>query len=279
MSEFTPPQPHTPRFIATVERMLRPLVRLLLDHGVGFPSLIELLKANYVLVADKHFKLQGKAQTDSRISLLTGVHRKDIKRLRGGGGQDKLSFDVPLAAQVLGRWTGDVCYLDEQKQPRVLPRFSRAADALSFDVLVQSVSKDIRPRSLLDEWLSAGIVTLDENDGVHLSVHAALPAASQDDKLEFLGRNVHDHVAAIAANLRESPSPFIERCVFYDGLTTGQIAQLRAVAEQRAMDALLEVNRLALGMIEANGDSVAKGGERFNFGVYFYHEASDEAVR
>ncbi|WP_124644511.1 DUF6502 family protein [Aquitalea sp. FJL05] len=205
------------------------------------------------------------------------MHRKDVKRLRSDGAEPA-KLDAPLAAQVLGRWTGDARYLDEQQQARVLPRFARPGLEVSFESLVQSVSKDIRPRALLDEWLNAGVVTLDENDGVHLHVSAAVPLASAHDKLEFMGRNVHDHLAAIGANLRETPSPFMERCVFYDGLTPEQISVLQTLATQRAMDALHEVNRLAQQMLESNGDK-AEQGERFNFGVYFYHEASDEEPR
>jgi len=276
MSE-TPPLPQSERrFLSTIEHLLQPLVRLLLDHGVSYPSQIELLKATYVRVADRYFKLQGKAQTDSRISLITGVHRKDVKRLRNEG-PEPAALDAPLAAQVLGRWTGDARYLDGP-HPRVLPRFARAGLEVSFESLVQSVSKDIRPRALLDEWLSAGVVTLDENDGVHLHAGAAVPMASAGDKLEFMGRNVHDHLAAIGANLRATPSPFMERCVFYDGLTPEQIEVLRTLATQRAMDALQEVNRVARQMIESNAGEVEQS-ERFNFGVYFYHEASDEEQR
>jgi hypothetical protein len=205
------------------------------------------------------------------------VHRKDVKRLRDGIDQERLALEVPLAAQVMGRWTGDVRYMDEQNEPLVLPRFSREGGEHSFESLVESVSKDIRPRSLLDEWLRSGVVMLDEEDRVHLAAHAIVPAESLADKLEFFGRNVHDHVAAISANLRESPSPFMERCVFYDGLKPEQVAELRVLAERHAMETLLEVNRQARAMIEANGDSAAAT-ERFNFGVYFYHEAaSDDA--
>ncbi|WP_036666399.1 DUF6502 family protein [Paludibacterium yongneupense] len=279
MPDSLSPPPDRQRFVVTLERMLRPLVRLLLDHGVGLPSLVELLKATYVQVADRHFKLQGKAQTDSRISLLTGVHRKDIKRLRDGMNQQKMTFETPLAAQVLGCWTGDERYRDACGQPLPLPRFPREGQSLSFETLVQSAGKDIRPRSLLDEWLHAGIVTLDEHDDVHLQVASAVPSTARDDKLEFMGRNIHDHLAAIGANLRQSPSPFIERCVFYDGLSPDQIALLRALAQERAMDALVEINRLAREMLETRTDSNAADSQRFNFGMYFYHESEHEDER
>ncbi|RQO69213.1 hypothetical protein DBR44_13200 [Aquitalea sp. FJL05] len=67
MSDTPPPLQTERRFLSTIEHLLQPLVRLLLDHGVSYPAQIELLKASYVHVADRYFKLQGKAQTDSRI--------------------------------------------------------------------------------------------------------------------------------------------------------------------------------------------------------------------
>lgn len=273
MSENNTAQTANRRFTAALEHLLEALVRLLLDQGVALPALVELLKTAYVRVAARHFRLPGKEQTDSRISLLTGVHRKDVKRLRDGIDEAKLEREVPMAAQVLGRWTGDVRYLDTQGQPRSLPRSSRQGGELSFESLVQSVSKDIRPRALLDEWLRAGVVKQEADDSVQLVMAAAVPGESLADKMEFLGRNVHDHVAAIAANLREAPSPFIERCVFYEGLSREQIAELRALAEQRSMEALLEVNRRARAMLESGRQDAAPS-ERFNFGVYFYHEAA-----
>ena len=62
--------------------LLRPLVKLLVEQGVPFGELAEVLKGVYVDVALRDFPLEGKGPTDSRVTLLTGVHRKDVKRLR-----------------------------------------------------------------------------------------------------------------------------------------------------------------------------------------------------
>ena len=72
--------PHA-SLLQALQKLLRPLIRLLLAQGVTFPMLASQLKAVYVQVAKEEFKLTDKRQTDSRISLLTGVHRKDVKRL------------------------------------------------------------------------------------------------------------------------------------------------------------------------------------------------------
>ncbi len=63
---------------------LRRLLRPLLSFGVQYPYLANLLKLTYVEVATREFPLEDRPHSDSRISLLTGIHRQDVKRLRGG---------------------------------------------------------------------------------------------------------------------------------------------------------------------------------------------------
>jgi len=77
--------PQSPVF-AAIRHMLRPLVRLLLLHGISFTIFCELVKTAYVKVADAEFRLDAKPQTDSRISLLTGIHRREVNRLRKRNG-------------------------------------------------------------------------------------------------------------------------------------------------------------------------------------------------
>lgn len=70
---------------APLARLLRPLVRLCIRSGMTFPALAQLLRELFVNVAEHDFALDGKPQTDSRVSLLTGIHRKEVARLRGAG--------------------------------------------------------------------------------------------------------------------------------------------------------------------------------------------------
>ena len=70
---------------APLARLLRPLVRLCIRGGMTFPALTQLFRELFVNVAEHDFALEGKEQTDSRVSLLTGIHRKEVARLRGAG--------------------------------------------------------------------------------------------------------------------------------------------------------------------------------------------------
>ena len=67
---------------AAVKRVLRPIIKLMLANQLTYTFAIDLLKTLYVEIAEHDFALDGKPQTDSRISLISGVHRKDVRRLR-----------------------------------------------------------------------------------------------------------------------------------------------------------------------------------------------------
>lgn len=271
----TPPGTPPPALVQALRRLLRPLVRLLLRHQATYPFLASLLKSVYVEIAEREFGIHGKAQTTSRVSLLTGIHRKDVKRLR----ETPVDLDAPpgnvsLGAQLVLRWTASPEYLDGVGHPRPLPRLAAEGDAPSFESLVASVSKDIRARAVLDEWLRLGVARLDERDRVVLVVEAFVPESGFDEKSYFLGRNVHDHLAAAVHNLSGDVPPLLERSVYYAGLSPESVDELAELGERVGMEALQTVNRRALVLQERDADR-PDGDQRMNLGVYFFREAGD----
>ena len=250
-------------------RLARPLVRLLIARGVTLPLLIDLLKRVYVQVAREEFQVPDRRLTDSRISLLTGVHRKDVKRLRDA---DSERFTPPrgasLGAQVMGLWLGAPAYQDRAGRPR--PLFRTAADGTpSFEELVASISTDVRPRTVLDEWLHAGLVTLGEDRMVRLRQNAFVPDADFEQLAYFFGRNLHDHMAAAVHNLSRAGPPLLERSVHYDGLTVESAQALAELARTHATEALVAVNQEALRLSQRD-DGRPDADRRVNMGLYFY---------
>lgn len=253
--------------------VLRPLVRLMLAQGITYPALSEVLKGLYVDVAEREFTISGKAQTDSRISLLSGVHRKDVKRLRdappaeGDGAMESVS----LGSQIVAAWAASPDFTDKRKHPLPLPRLARGApDGASFETLVESVSKDIRPRAVLDEWLRLGIVHIDENDRVCLNQGAFIPEKGFDEKAFYLGHNLHDHAAAAVQNMIGGAPAFLERSVQYDALSASSVSELAALSEKAGMEAVFAVNRQAMKL--ERRDKQPTPGKRMTFGIYFYAE-------
>jgi hypothetical protein len=270
--------PGAPRdsIVAALRRVLRPLVRLMVTQGITYPFLIDLLKGIYVETAAKEFTLGGKAPTDSRLTLLTGVHRKDIRRLtREAPPTPAPAPSLTLGTQIVARWLGDPAYHDRHGRPRVLPR-TPSQGAASFAALVESVSKNVRPRSVLDELVRLGVVELDGDERVHLVTRGFVPGKEVDAKAFYFGEALHDHLAAGVHNVTGGQPAWLERSVYYDELSPEAVARLGATAESVAMQALQDVNREAMALEAA--DPPAPGRRmRMRLGVFFYAEPVPDA--
>lgn len=265
---------------SNMSHALRPLVRLALARGMTYPALAEMLKVLFVEVADQEFPLAGAKPSDSRINLLTGIHRKEVKRLRELAALDTefMPESVSLGAQLVGAWTSRPDLLDGQGQPRPLPRLASTGGEFSFEALVSSVSKDIRSRVVLDEWLSLGVAALNERDEVVLNAQAFIPSAGFAEKASYLGHNLHDHAAAAVYNLLDAGPPQLERSVHYNALSAQSIAELEETAKRLGMEMLLQLNQMAIAM-EARDARSGQPQHRFTCGVYFYHEAMPQGVK
>jgi hypothetical protein len=254
--------------VAPLQRLLRPLVRLMIRCGVTFPAAADLLRSLYVAVARE--ELPPDARTDSRVSLLTGVHRKEIRRQRGLPADEPAPPLVTRNGLLIATWLGTPGYSDAAGAPLPLPR--AAAEGPSFDRLVMAVTRDVRPRAVLDDWQAQGIAAVDDRDRVHLTAAAFLPQAGQGEQLFYFARNLHDHIAAAAANvLAPGAAPFVDRSVHYDRLSAAAAAALEQFGREAAQRALLEVNRRA---VELAAEDVPPGAptRRVNFGIYLLAE-------
>lgn len=276
MEEPNSPMPQA-ALVQALRRVLKPLVRLMLASGITFQFLSEMLKSLYVEVAERDFRLGNKPPTDSRISLMSGVHRKDVSRLRA-----ELQAEAPaapsvvsLGAHLVAVWLGTPAYLDAAGQPLALPRFRSEGGEQSFEALVASVNNDIRSKVVLDEWMRLGIARLDDDKRVCLNADAFIPTEGFDEKAFYFGHNLHDHLAAAAHNLQGLQPPFMDRSVHYDALSPESVQALAQQALELGMKALLTVNKSAMQAEKRDANADPAPRQRMTFGVYFYAEPVD----
>ena len=294
MSPDSPDTPQTsppPALVKALRQALRPLLRVMLARGITLPYLTELIKSLLVEVAERDFRLDKKPVTDSRVSLLTGVHRKDVNRLRSGN--DSADHDVErpppvvsLGAQLVAQWLGNTQFVNAEGQPLPLPRNVSEGGPQSFEALVAGINSDIRSRVVLDEWLRLGVVTIDDQRRVCLNTQAFVPTRGFDEKAFYFGHNLHDHAAAAAHNLLGQEPPFLERSLHFNGLSAGAVAELAAQSKKLGMQALVAVNKAAMAREarEAHEEgapaaaAVAEPLQRMTFGIYFYTEPAAPGV-
>jgi hypothetical protein len=188
-----------------VLRVFKPAARLLLQHGVSYGALAAALKRVFLDAAQDELKARGMARTDSAITLLSGVHRRDVRTLlRSAPPAEPSATRAPLsmASEVVGRWLTQRPWLGADQLPRRLPR---GAGDDGFDALVASVSSDIRPRAVLDELKRLGVVA--EDDDVALLADGLRRARVFEEMSWLFADNLHDHLAAAAGNLQGAEQP------------------------------------------------------------------------
>ncbi|MBW2447396.1 MAG: hypothetical protein JRG83_15890 [Deltaproteobacteria bacterium] len=267
-----PPDGGSQALLRAAARLLRPLVRLLIAHQITYPTLSRLTKGLYVEVARDEFALPNRPMSQSRVSLLTGVHRKDVRTMWDEPRPaNTVPASVSLGSQIVRLWSTDDRFLDANGRPRALARTPQTSDEPSFDELVNAVTQDVWPRVILDEWFRLGVVQLDGQERVALQRDAYVPEHGFDEKVFFLGRNVGDHLAAGGANVQGREEPFLEREVHYRELRPESVEELSRMARELGSDALQKINRRG-AQLKKRDERDRDAKHRVAFGVYFFNE-------
>jgi hypothetical protein len=253
---------------AALERLLEPLAELCVTHAIGYPAATERLKHSFVRAARAaHPDVAGRRDV-SRVSTVTGLTRREVTRITNAEPTDAVLRPAP-ATQVFTRWAGDKRLRDKRGNPRPLKRQGRAP---SFESLARSITRDVHPRSLLDELRRLGLVRLDEKtDTVHLLRDAFVPSDDRARMFSFLGNNVGDHLAAAVSNVRDGAAPHLEQAIFADELSAQSIVKVekRVRAEWKSLLAALvpEIQHL----LEADRKAGRRADNRLRVGLYSFH--------
>ncbi|CUA98794.1 DUF6502 family protein [Thiomonas bhubaneswarensis] len=267
------PLPSTEDVLRALVQVMGPLARLLLASGVDYTRLAAELKPLFIEQARLELLRSGQNATDSAISLLSGVHRKDVRAWRMQGLSSRIEKEVSISSRIFARWVQDPLYRDRRRRPRPLPRLGPAP---SFDTLARSVTQDVHPYTALTELLRLGLVTVKTVKGRDIIVphqEGFVPPAGSRDLLDLFGANLADHASAAVANLLGQP-PRLEQSVFAEGVTPETAKELGELARKLWAQARSEMIAEATRRYEADKDR-SDANCRVRFGAYYW--AEDEA--
>ena len=249
---------------------LLPLIRYLLLEGANYPLFVRALKPVFVQAAQLELAQRGVKIHDSSVSLLSGLHRKDIRELNQSRGAS-LSHAGPVASLVFAKWVSDPAYVQKNGKPR---RLVPHGPAPSFESLALSITQDVHPGSVLKSMEAQGMVRC-EGEGsaerVVLQRDSFIPRDDLNEMLALFAANLQDHLAAAASNLRGGNPPFLEQAVFGSELSADSIAELEGMSrrlwEKASLEIIKEASRLC-----ARDKGCARP-QRFRLGSYFYATA------
>ncbi len=264
--------------VAAVRRVLRPLVRQLVHHGVTFPSISKLLKQVYIEVAADEFKLPRRKLSDSRIALITGIPRKEVAALRAAPPSERaLPLDVHMATRLLGRWTSDPRFLTPDGEPQVLP-FETRDRSPSFSELVKTVGGDIPARAVLDELVRVGAARVSVGRDITLLARRYIPAKGTVEKIHMLGEDAAEFIVTIGHNILAPPDDlYFQQKIEFDNIGSRGVPTLERHLRRLADAFLAKVTNL-MASYDRDRNPSAPGGERTRvvMGAYYFQEVEPE---
>ncbi len=180
--------------------VLRPLASMMLKCGMTWKEFSDLSKSVFVEAASADYGIDGRPTNVSRVSILTGISRKEVKRQR-----DILeSADLPVtrktndATRVLSGWHQDSNFLDPNQTPLSL---SETGPGPSFAALCAKYGGDVSPTTMLKELLKTGSVQKLKNGNLRVLKRYYQPAIRDDENLMFAVDRIRDVIATMNNNV------------------------------------------------------------------------------
>ena len=253
-----------------IAEAVRPFARRLLAMGVPLGQVEGRLRTLFIDVAERDFALLGRRATDSRVALLTGINRKEVRRLRGTpAATDSGRFGTNHVTNLVSRWSTDSKTTDAAGRPLPLPY--RAARGASFMKLARAVTSDIAPGVLLEHLVASGAGEV--RDGkIVLRAAAFVPRTGSAEGLQILAEDPAELIETMLHNvLTDGREPFLQRKVSFDNLGSEATERVRAAMRREGERFLGRVEHL-LARYDRDRNPKAPGGERHyaGIGVYFF---------
>ena len=248
--------------------LMEPLAALCVAKGLPFQVVEEKLKESFIAAARAVHGGLPAHRLHSRISTATGLNRREVTRIssKAGGGPKENKRSV--VAEVFTRWRSDPIYRNNKNQPISLPRQGAAP---SFESLAQSVTRDVHPRTLLEELCRLKLAVQDaEGDQVSLQQDAFVPHGDWARMLAFLGDNVGDHLSAAVANVLGDGQQHLEQAIYADELSQESMAQVRTMMTARWQEMLSDVAPRLEDLMQADRQAGRAPDQRLRIGLFTY---------
>ncbi|HEX6929868.1 MAG TPA: DUF6502 family protein [Gammaproteobacteria bacterium] len=262
------------KLVKLAVRILRPVVRVLLRHGMSCQEFTEITRWVYVDIAmrDREFALKSRSkQFKSRAAVITGLSRKEVLRLMEFEGPEDLEEIQPLnrAARVLTGWTENALFCEKRDRPKVLPIKGGTG---TFHDLVRLYSGDVPPRAVLDELRRCGAVEIVDGDYVRLKRFAYFPETGSIDEIDGIQTVAGDLLDTLDYNLvnnlqGDDARPYRE--AFSARLPESVMEEVRRFVRAE----LKTLSRKVHHFVSEREDKVKRSGKRYyraGIGLYYF---------
>ena len=222
--------------------LLRPIASLVMKCGMTWKEFSDLSKSVFVETATEEFGIRGRPTNISRVSILTGISRKEVKRQRILLQTPAALFSAKTsdATRVLSGWHQDPQYLDSSGAPLPL---SESGPAPSFEALFAKYGGDTPEQTLIKELRSAASVDTDDQGKLIAKSRYHMPIAMSEGNIRFFGQNLFDHAHTLNRNVSgDGDARRLEGFAVDDRIADSAVTEFRAFIDRRGQEFLEEVD-------------------------------------
>jgi hypothetical protein len=264
----------TEEALSAARQWLKPTIHVLLRCGVPWKEFAELAKSVYVEVATDRFGKRGRPTNVSRMSVLTGLTRREVRKQR-----TKLTSTDPApagyvtkASLVLSAWHLDPEFIDKKGRPRALSVDGKRA---SFATLHKRCGgADVQPTTLLKELIAAGCVRRRPDGRLQVLRRDYIPHSMDAQLVRLWGSTMADHATTSGHNLvrADRESPRLDREAVNDRIPATVLKEFRRVLEQEGQAFLERMDAWLTEHQVPPGQGVEAELSRLGVGVYHIQE-------
>lgn len=256
--------------LAACRHLLHPLVRILLRHGVSYGEFSDSVRGAYIDIAKAELIPAGRPHSDARLSILTGISKEEVHRVRAMDESDDSDVGLNQIARVLQGWCQDPAYLGPYGLPLEIPF---EGDGISFEQLVKTYTDSTSPRALLDELLRVNAARETGDGYVRLINRTYVPTPLDPVGLERLGNVVNYFIDTVDFNLqkkKQGAGRFERYAITMEGLSPLKFRAFDELIREKGQE-LLEILDDWLGQNEKKGGHRLPPTESIRTGVGIFH--------
>jgi hypothetical protein len=262
--------------LSALLKALRPIARILMKSGIGYREFAEISKSAFVDVATTDYGLRGRPTNISRVAVMTGLTRKEVKRLRekiSAGNQVDMQRVIP-PAEIIEKWHSDSDFLHAGGRPKIL---DFDGPSPSFSALVKKYGGDIPPGAMRTELKRVGAVKEDDSGQLIVQMKYFRPFDQNEQIQRALSQAVYGLALNIDHNLsHDRDETWVERTAFSTRIRSGDNLRVRRISQDRAIEFVESVNDLFSAYETIYSDD-EPGHEFATVGVgVYYFEAEDQ---
>lgn len=259
--------------------VMRPIVRILLRYGIGYRGFLEVVKTAFVDVASSEFGIRGRLTNISRVAVMTGLTRKEVRRLRNkiAEGGDRISIKTTPLADVLHHWHGQHEFITPQGRPKTL---EFAGDDTSFSSLVRRFGGDIPAGAMRTEMKRVGAIVEDDDGLLTVVERTFRPSGDHDTLVTTLIHAVYPVLSNIVHNTdpERTEDTWANRVAFTQSLQPSEHGQLRRITKDRIVEFAESIDDIfmayeSVGIEDENDD----GRGAIAIGVFYFEEHDKNA--